>query len=101
MPMRAAPLLLATCATVPDAPVGSDPARVATDGGSRCEDFALDAERVWSREQSNRIRVGLLKVGSDSAERTVERIVTRMDAISRDWVMLRERKRARTRSNAS
>jgi len=87
--VRAAPFLLASCATAPGPTVGSDPARP-TEGGS-CEDFALDVERVWSRERSASVRVGLLQAGGKSTEETVERIVTRMDAVTRDWVMLREK----------
>jgi tetratricopeptide (TPR) repeat protein len=87
----AAALMLSGCATEP-AP--RDPARRHSGpepSQSPCEDFALDAERVWSRDTASSVRLGLLEAGGRSSERTVERIVTKMDALTRDWVMMREK----------
>jgi tetratricopeptide (TPR) repeat protein len=55
-----------------------------------CEDFELDVERVWSTAQRKSVRAGMeALIGSTTVN--VERVVTKMDTITRDWVMMSRR----------
>ena len=55
-----------------------------------CRDFELDAERVWSSRTRNEVHAGILSAGA-SVDRTIaDRVVTKMDGITRNWVMMQE-----------
>ena len=53
-----------------------------------CDDFDIDVQRFWSGSTRAEVR-GSLNAGAVEAS-VVERVVTRMDDICRDWVMAQE-----------
>ena len=68
-------LVVGACAGSQKGASGEDP----------CADVPLDAEHVWSAE----IRAEFLGKGGTLAGQTREGVATKMDDLSRDWVMLR------------
>ncbi|MCA9698687.1 MAG: tetratricopeptide repeat protein, partial [Myxococcales bacterium] len=56
-----------------------------------CDDFDLDVERVWSSTKRREIRTGLETFAGESQQVNVERIITKMDDITKDWVMMSRR----------
>ncbi len=64
--------------------------RVDAAAATPCADFELDVERFWSTSAKAEVRAGILKTGGAIDTVTVERVVTKMDAVSRDWVMMQE-----------
>lgn len=70
-------VLLASCASAPSAQQGqpADP----------CADVDLDVEKVWGAS----IRAEFLGKGGEIAGETRQAVATKLDALSRDWVMLR------------
>ena len=57
-------------------------------GGSSCEDFELDVEKIWSSTKRREVRTGMREFAGESQLVNVDRIVTKMDAITTDWVMM-------------
>jgi tetratricopeptide (TPR) repeat protein len=57
-------------------------------GGGTCEDFELDVEKIWSRSKRGEVRSGMREFAGESQLVNVDRIVTKMDAITTDWVMM-------------
>ncbi len=55
-----------------------------------CADFELDVERFWSRSSRAEVRAGLLAAGGSVDESVAGRVVTKLDELSRDWVMMQE-----------
>ncbi len=55
-----------------------------------CADFELDVERFWSRSTRADVRAGILTAGGAVDEALVGRVVTKLDELSRDWVMMQE-----------
>ncbi len=55
-----------------------------------CDDFDKDVERHWSKSTRIEVRAGILSVTGDYAHTLVERVVTKMDHITRDWVLMQE-----------
>lgn len=70
-------VLLAACASSPPPPQSqaADP----------CADVELDVEKVWGAS----IRAEFLGKGGEIAGETRQAVATKLDALSRDWVMLR------------
>jgi tetratricopeptide (TPR) repeat protein len=58
------------------------------DQGGSCEDFELDVEKIWSRSKRGEVRSGMRAFAGESQLVNVDRIVTKMDAITTDWVMM-------------
>ena len=58
--------------------------------GAACEDFEFDVERVWSKESRTRVEAGLIEIDAAHGRVIAERVVTKMDAITRDWVMMQQ-----------
>ena len=56
-----------------------------------CDDFALDAEQVWSSTKRRELRSDLEDFAGETQTVNIDRIVTKMDAITRDWVMMSRR----------
>ncbi|NVB38015.1 tetratricopeptide repeat protein [Pseudenhygromyxa sp. WMMC2535] len=56
-----------------------------------CDDFDLDVERVWSSDKRREIRSGLEAFAGESQQINVDRIITKMDDIASDWVMMNRR----------
>lgn len=56
-----------------------------------CDDFELDVDKIWGRSKRREIRDGLESFAGESQQVNVDRIVTKMDAISSDWVMMSRR----------
>lgn len=59
-----------------------------------CSDFELDVQEVWSEESNTKVEADLMgqwqgQLGVDTAETRAREVVTKMDNIARDWVMLR------------
>lgn len=55
-----------------------------------CEDFELDVRRVWSSETKAEISAGIVGVGGEWGQRVVLDVTTRLDAVSRGWVLMKE-----------
>jgi tetratricopeptide (TPR) repeat protein len=55
-----------------------------------CDDFELDVERVWNDESRRDIRAGFGNIGASYTSRAAEAVITKLDAVSRDWVMLKK-----------
>lgn len=51
-----------------------------------CSGFDLDVEKVWNAE----VKAKVMGYGGEIGGGMSEKIVTRMDNLTRDWVMLRE-----------
>lgn len=64
--------------------------RPETSSSSKCRDFEQDVERYWSSSTRTEVRAGILSAGGSTAEQTAERVVTKMDSITRGWVMMQE-----------
>jgi hypothetical protein len=60
-------------------------------GASACADFELDAQHVWNAEAKASVRSGLLGAGFDANAEVIDKIETRLDGASRDWVMLSQK----------
>jgi hypothetical protein len=60
-------------------------------GGGPCDDFELDVERIWGSSKRREVRDGLRSFAGESQVMNVDRIVTKMDAITSDWVMMSRR----------
>ena len=56
-----------------------------------CDDFELDVERIWDTSRRREVSEGLREFAGETQTTHVERIVTKMDAITSDWVMMSER----------
>jgi tetratricopeptide (TPR) repeat protein len=56
-----------------------------------CDDFELDVDKIWSREKRREVRDGMRTFAGESQLVNVDRIVTKMDAITTDWVMMSRR----------
>ncbi len=55
-----------------------------------CEDFELDVTRVWSSETKAEISAGIVEVGGEWGQRVVLDVTTRLDAVSRGWVLMKQ-----------
>ncbi|MFO7565694.1 MAG: tetratricopeptide repeat protein [Enhygromyxa sp.] len=60
-------------------------------GGGPCDDFELDVQKVWGSSKRKAVREGLRSFAGESQVVNVDRIVTKMDAITSDWVMMSRR----------
>ncbi|HVH98686.1 MAG TPA: tetratricopeptide repeat protein [Enhygromyxa sp.] len=56
-----------------------------------CGDFDLDVQRIWSSSKRREVRDGLRSFAGETQVVNVDRIVTKLDAITSDWVMMNER----------
>ena len=56
-----------------------------------CDDFELDVDRIWGPAQRGDARTHLREFAGESQVVNVDRIVTKMDAITTDWVMMSRR----------
>ena len=57
------------------------------DGGEQtCSGFDLDVEKVWNAE----IKAKVMGYGGEIGGEMGQKIATKMDHVTRDWVMLRE-----------
>ncbi|PRQ10136.1 tetratricopeptide repeat protein [Enhygromyxa salina] len=56
-----------------------------------CDDFDLDVEKIWGNAKRREVRDGLRTFAGESQVVNVDRIVTKMDAITTDWVMMNRR----------
>ena len=64
---------------------GAAPAQPAKSDSDPCADVELDVEKVWGAS----IRAEFLGKGGAIAGETRQAVATKLDALSRDWVMLR------------
>ncbi len=55
-----------------------------------CDDFEKDVDRFWSRSTKAEVRAGIIGATGEFARSLVERVVTKMDSVTRDWVMMQE-----------
>ncbi len=88
-------LSLVGCSPSPQTPAsahhtGGSPPSSAGGESNQCSDFELDVERFWSTAQRTKIKTAFVQVTTESESVTVERVVTKMDRIARDWVMMQE-----------
>jgi tetratricopeptide (TPR) repeat protein len=60
-------------------------------GTGPCDDFELDVEKIWGSSARRQVRDGLRSFAGETQVVNVDRIVTKMDAITSDWVMMSER----------
>ncbi|HEU5076185.1 MAG TPA: tetratricopeptide repeat protein [Polyangiaceae bacterium] len=82
------------CGGATPAPTGPEPIPAPLiappPSGGHCRDFELDAERIWSSKTRGEVHAGILSAGG-SIDRTIaDRVVTKMDGITRNWVMMQE-----------
>lgn len=56
-----------------------------------CDDFELDIEKIWSSSKRREVRDGLRSFAGETQVVNVDRIVSKLDAITSDWVMMNER----------
>jgi hypothetical protein len=61
------------------------PAGASAQSGDPCADVELDVEKVWGAS----VRAEFLGKGGAIAGETRQSVATKLDALSRDWVMLR------------
>lgn len=61
------------------------------EGGGSCDDFELDVERIWGSSKRREVRDGLRSFAGETQVVNVDRIITKMDAITSDWVMMNRR----------
>ena len=66
---------------VPPTPMQRDP---------RCAGFELDVAHVWNQQTRGEIKTAFGRVGGGYSKQVVARVITKMDNITRDWVMLKE-----------
>lgn len=62
-----------------------------TQAAGPCDDFDLDVEKIWGNAKRREVRDGLRNFAGESQVVNVDRIVTKMDAITTDWVMMNRR----------
>lgn len=60
-------------------------------GAGPCDDFALDVDRIWGSSKRREVRDGLRSFAGETQVVNVDRLVTKMDAITSDWVMMNRR----------
>jgi tetratricopeptide (TPR) repeat protein len=72
-------------------PGSQPPRRPPSDERRPCEDFELDVERIWSKQTRAQVKAGIVQLDASSGKTIAERVVTRMDAVTRDWVMMQQR----------
>jgi hypothetical protein len=58
--------------------------------GDPCSDFALDVEKVWNTDVRLKLDIAIKQFGAEGGVTQGEKVATQMDAVTRDWVMLRE-----------
>lgn len=58
--------------------------------GDPCKDFDLDVKKVWNAEVRLKVDLAIQQLGGEAGVGGSEEVVTRMDDVTRDWVMLRE-----------
>jgi len=56
------------------------------EGAQTCSGFDLDVEKVWNAE----IKAKVMGYGGEIGGEMGQKIATKMDNVTRDWVMLRE-----------
>ena len=78
-------LLLGLAGCVSAAP----PYSRATQRGT-CGDFELDVHKVWSSSQKQQVHLGIISLGSEVFQETALHIETKMDELTRSWVMTQE-----------
>ena len=86
--------LCLACAYLPACGGSSTPEANNTPPSDPCADFDLDVKKVWSEETKVNLRAELMgqwqgEFGADVAQERAQSVETKMDDISRDWVMLR------------
>jgi tetratricopeptide (TPR) repeat protein len=60
-------------------------------GEGPCDDFELDVEKIWSRTKRREVRDDMRSFAGESQLVNVDRIITKMDALTTDWVMMSRR----------
>ena len=73
------------------APEGGTSTAEGEDKAAACEDFATDIERLWNDAEKGRVHAAVSDAGGDSPEGSAEAVITRVDELSHDWVLLKER----------
>jgi tetratricopeptide (TPR) repeat protein len=56
-----------------------------------CDDFELDVQKIWSKTKRREVREGLRSFAGETQNVNVDRIITKMDTITTDWVMMSRR----------
>lgn len=73
-------ICLGACATTSNVVKNQDP----------CADFDLDVQKVWSVEAKAKVENGFLKYGGEAGAKQASQVISQMDNLTRDWVMLRK-----------
>jgi hypothetical protein len=55
-----------------------------------CQDFSLDVKRIWNVGIKARLESSIVKFGGELAVNQAKEVITKMDNITRDWVMIRQ-----------
>jgi len=56
-----------------------------------CDDFELDVDKIWSSRQRGEVRTNMRAFAGESQLVNVDRVITKMDALTTDWVMMSRR----------
>ena len=56
-----------------------------------CDDFSLDVDRMWGDSKRREVRAGLESFAGESQTVNVDRIITKMDDTTSDWVTMNRR----------
>ncbi len=55
-----------------------------------CADFELDVKKVWNAEARIRLSAAMKEISAGGSAVKEEEVVTKMDDVTRDWVMLKQ-----------
>jgi hypothetical protein len=55
-----------------------------------CKDFDLDVQKVWNAEIKLKVDLAVKEIGGEAGVSEAEKVTTKMDTLTRDWVMLKE-----------
>jgi tetratricopeptide (TPR) repeat protein len=78
------------CGTAPLAPPTSMRAPDPPRAKGPCEDFELDVKRVWSSQTKADVKAGIIEVGGEWGQAVSLEVTTKLDALSRGWVMMKQ-----------
>ena len=59
-------------------------------GDDKCKDFDLDVKKIWNAEIKLKMDIAIKQFGGEAGIGESFDVATRMDSVTRDWVMLRE-----------
>lgn len=55
-----------------------------------CKDFDLDVQKIWNVSVKAKIEISMQEIGGEVGASKAEQVITKMDNLTRDWIMLKE-----------